>query len=81
MIDSLLREMDNALEIGTVSSDDVILCFKKEINYKIVNLVVESKKTIGLKIIIETAYHLMLLWGDSFLKKGCDRWKKNHNIL
>ncbi len=57
--------MDNAPGIGIVSSEDVIRIFKKEFDYKIINIVAESKRIISLKIIIETSDHLMLSWYDS----------------
>ncbi len=60
--------MDNTSEIGIASSDDVIRFFEKEFYYKIVNLLVESKRIIGLKIIIETANHLILSWDESVKK-------------
>ena len=60
--------MDNTSEIGIASSDDVIRFFEKEFYYKMVNLLVESKIIIGLKIIIETANHLILSWDESIKK-------------
>jgi len=57
--------MDNAPGIGIVSSEDVIRIFEKEFDYKIINIVAESKRIISLKIIIETSDHLMLSWYDS----------------
>ena len=65
MIGYLLGKMDNAPDIGIVSSEDVIRIFEKEFDYKIINIVAESKRIIGLKIIIETSDHLMLSWYDS----------------
>ncbi len=71
--------MDNTPEKGIVSSDDVIRFFEKEFYYKIINLRVESKRIIGLKIIIETENHLMLPRDESVLKN--DQWKNNYSIL